>query len=232
MWFKFNDHHSKNDFSIELLEKPQILISGRRTEFTDMVGRDGFLSYCDGSYEGFEHTLKCFINVNSDNVDLDEVFTVFQNGALGELVLCNRPDRYYKAVISNKISLDQFIENECYEFPINFKCQPFGYLLSGKDYIDVKSNMKITNLGKLPSKPKIIIKGIGSLSLTIGEQQLSLENFNGEVVIDSYLEECTLNGKDYTYFMKGDFPTLPLGEFSVSYTGTFDIKLQPNWICL
>lgn len=230
MWFKFNEHHSKDNLDIELLEKPKILISSLRTEFTNMVGRDGFLSYSDGSYEGFEHTLKCFIN--KDSADLDEVFMVLQNGAMGELVLSTRPDRYHKAVISNKISVDQFIQNECYEFPVSFKCQPFGYLLTGKDLIEVTDNSKITNLGKLVAKPQIYVKGAGSLTLTIDGKSIIFESINGELVIDSELQECTLNGSDHTYYMEGEFPLLPTGEFSVSHTGSFIIKIKPNWICL
>lgn len=232
MWFKFNNHHSKDDLGIELLEAPKLLLSGKRVEFTDIVGRDGFLSYSDGSYEGFEHTLKCFINKDSNNLDLDEVFMTLQNGAVGDLILCNRPDRYHKAVVSNKISVDQFIANDCYEFPVSFKCQPFSYLLSGKEYTEVTSGMELTNLGKLPSKPRILIKGSGSIVLTIADKSVTLNNINGEVILDTELEECTLNGSDFTYYMEGEFPILPLGAFTISYTGSFDVKIQPNWICL
>lgn len=231
MWFKFNDHHSVNDLNIELLEKPKILISSLRTEFTDNVGRDGFLSYSDGSYEGFEHTLKCFLN--KDSSDLDEVFMVLQNGAYGELILSSRPDRYHKAVISNKISVDQFIQHECYEFPLTFKCQPFGYLLSGKEPIQVTNGMTITNLGKLPSKPKIKITGTGSLVLQIGETSCMFESIGGgEIIIDTELQECTMNGSDYTYYMEGDFPVIPTGESTIYVNGSATVTIQPNWICL
>lgn len=232
MWFKFNNHHSKDDLGIELLEAPKLLLSGKRVEFTDMVGRDGFLSYSDGSYEGFEHTLKCFINKDSKDLDLDEVFMALQNGASGELILCNRPDRYHKAVINNKISVDQFIANDCYEFPVTFKCQPFSYLLSGKQEITLQSNQKMTNLGKLPSYPIIKAKGTGILQINIGGNQVSFESCSGEIVIDSFLQECTLDGQDYTYFMTGDFPILPTGEFDILVQGGFTVTIQPNWICL
>lgn len=233
MWFKFNNHHSKDDLGIELLEAPKLLLSGKRVEFTDMVGRDGFLSYSDGSYEGFEHTLKCFINKDSKDLDLDEVFMALQNGASGELILCNRPDRYHKAVINNKISVDQFIANDCYEFPVTFKCQPFSYLLSGKQEISVKHGTKLTNLGKLPSKPIIKIIGLGSLVLEIGSTSVKFDAIGGgEIVINTELQECTLDGADYTYNMEGDFPVIPTGECVVNVTGNATISIQPNWICL
>lgn len=231
MWFKFNNHHSKNDLNIELLEKPKILLSSLRTEFTDNVGRDGFLSYSDGSYEGFEHTLKCFLN--KDSLDLDEVFTVLQNGACGELILSTRPDRYHKAVISNKISIDQFIENECLEFPLSFRCQPFSYLLSGKETLQVTNGTTITNLGKLPAKPIIKITGTGSLVFSIGQTSFKFDSIGGgEITIDTELQECTMNGADYTYYMEGDFPIIPTGESTVSMNGSANVIIQPNWICL
>lgn len=231
MWFKFNGHHSRDNLNIELLEKPKILISSLRTEFTDNVGRDGFLSYSDGSYEGFEHTLKCFLN--KDSLDLDEVFMVLQNGAYGELILSSRPDRYHKAVICNKISVDQFIENECFEFPLSFKCQPFSYLLSGKEPIVAKDGATITNLGKLPSKPIIKINGTGSLFLQIGGSVCRFESIGGgEIIIDTELQECTMNGSDYTYYMEGDFPIIPTGESTIYMNGSATVTIQPNWICL
>nr|WP_278001857.1 phage tail domain-containing protein [Clostridium botulinum] len=56
----------------------------------------------------------------------------------------NEPDRYYKATIINKVSLDQMLK-KFHSGIVQFDCQPFGYDLNNSPMIKITENNVIRN---------------------------------------------------------------------------------------
>ena len=59
---------------------------------------------------------------------------------------------------------------------------------------------------------------------------MELSDVNGEIVIDSVLQEAYSGTESMNSCMSGDFPTLPPGNSTISWTGNVTyLKVEPNW---
>ena len=149
----------------------------------------------------------------------------------GEVVFGNLPDRYYKARINNVIPLSQIIESQMYNFTIQFRCQPFGYLLEGKESQILKNpTTAFFDKANYYSLPTISIYGSGACTFTINGRTFNLKPaFNGSITINSFLQEVTTDNGEV---MVGDFPYLNPGENNISWTGSITkVEFTPNWRC-
>ena len=151
----------------------------------------------------------------------------------GKVIFGNQDDRYYKARINNKVPLSTIIEKQLYNFPIEFRCQPFGYLLDGVNPIEITRKGTTIYNGKATheSLPLIIVYGSGSTAITINNRTFNITDINdGHIKIDSSIPEV-LEGKGK--YMKGQFPYLDIGENVISWSGNISkIEITPNWRCL
>ena len=218
--FKFKGI-SSTDMGVFITEHFPLPVSVAREEEEAIPGRDGVVTFSDGSYEGSEISGKvCVI----PTTNLDAVVKWLQGW--GELTIPGAEDRYYIAKVSNIVPISQFIRNEVYEIPITFKCQPFSYLLSGKPSVSFTSG-KVTNLGNHIAKPTIKFNG-GLCSITINGRSFSVTAPSGaEVVIDCEIEEAIdLTNKKYLP-TKGEYPYFDEGENTV--TCSSGLTIQYNW---
>lgn len=218
IWNKINSNY------MELITEklPPISISIPKSEDIEIEGMDGYLTQL-GAYEGDIKE----VDVHYIGNKPDRLLNWLKGS--GEVIFSNIPDRYYKARVNNKVPLEQLVANKLYYFPIMFKCQPFGYLLEGKDAIELFSPTVIYN-GKAThiSKPIISIYGTGSCTININNQAFSIKEIGTLVTIDSDIKEV-YNSKGRQ--MVGDFPILQIGENSISWSGAGVSKVEiiPNW---
>lgn len=82
----------------------------------------------------------------------------------------------------------------------------------------------------VPSEPIITVTGSGEITLIVDMTIVELSDVNGEITIDSVLQEAYSGTTSMNSCMSGDFPTLPPGNSTISWTGnvTF-LKVDPNW---
>lgn len=213
----------KSDNMDLITEKlPPISISIPKSEDIEIEGMDGYLTQL-GGYEGDTKEVDAHYVGNNP-----QKFLNWLTGS-GEVIFSNLSDRYYKAIINNKIPLEQLVANKLYYFPIMFKCQPFGYLLEGKETIELIAPTTIYN-GKSThiSKPIVSIYGTGSCTFNINNEAFYIVEIGTSITIDSDIQEV-YNGKGRQ--MTGDFPILAVGENTISWTGTGITKVEiiPNW---
>lgn len=194
-------------------------------------GRDGVLTISDGSYEGQEINSIVYLNPNGNMRNQDTAIKWLSGS--GELVLEQAPDRYFKARVSNLISVSQFIANEAYKFPLYFKCEPFGYLFSGNNKLNVTQPQSVVNAGTVHSLPIITVYGSGNITLTVNKQVVKLTSVDGSLTMDSELQECVKGLEDYGEKMEGDYIVLEEGANAISFTGNVSkIEIIPRWRCL
>ena len=86
------------------------------------------------------------------------------------------------------------------------------------------------NPGNVPAEPIITVIGSGEITLIVDMTIVELSDVNGEITIDSVLQEAYSGMTPMNGCMSGDFPTLPPGNSTISWTGnvTF-LKVEPNW---
>jgi phage-related protein len=220
--FKFNNKVSDNE-DIRVISLPPITQSTERVNEYTIDGKDGHLTELNG-YEGETKP----VIADYFGKTPSKLYNWLKGD--GEVIFGDQADRYYKARISNKIPFEEYIKNQIYTFPIEFRCQPFGYLLEGKEVKTLTSgttlnNNKATHI----SKPIITIYGTGACSVTINGRTFNITSITGgSITIDSDIEEV-YNGKGRQ--MTGKFPYLDVGENVISFTGSgvSKIEVTANW---
>ncbi|MBN7576023.1 phage tail protein [Clostridium sp. 2-1] len=214
------------DEGLKIISLPPIQLSTPKIDEKSVDGRDGTLT----EFKGYDSDTK---SVECDYFGNDPMRLLNWLQGDGEVVFGSLPDRYYKAKINNVIPISQIIENQMYTFTIQFRCQPFGYLLDGKETLTLTSSTILNNnKATHTSKPDIKIYGSGSCAFTINSRTFNIKNIpNGSIAINSFLEEVLENKGDQ---MEGYFPYLDVGENAISWTGAgvTRIEIIPNWRCL
>ena len=120
---------------------------------------------------------------------------------------------------------------------IKFVCQGKRFLKSGETAITVSaSNTSITNPTGFASRPKIVVTGSSSGTLTVGGTLVTLNSIDTGMVIDC--EKMTVTDSAGTtnlnsYMVLGDFPTIPSGSSVVKFTGgVTKLTITPNWFTI
>lgn len=223
--FKWNNKVSDNE-DIRVISLPPITQTTERINEINIDGMDGHLTELNG-YEG--ETKSVLADYFGSNPA--KLYNWLKGS--GEVIFGDQADRYYKARISNKIPFSEYIKNQIYTFPIEFRCQPFGYLLEGKEPIELTTSTTLNNnKATHTSKPIITIYGTGACAFTINSRTFNITSITGgSITIDSEMEEV-YSGKGRQ--MTGDFPYLDVGENNISWTGAGVAKVEIicNWRCL
>nr|WP_321026283.1 distal tail protein Dit [Clostridium neonatale] len=210
---------------LKIISLPPIQASTERIDEQDIEGRDGTLTFRNG-YTSDEKPVEADYRGNKPM----EIANWLQGK--GEVIFGNMPDRYYNARINNVVPLDEVIRNQLYNFPIKFKCQPFSYLLSGKNKISITSSGTIiNNPGTYKSLPLISVYGSGTGSLTINGIIYTLTNIGDSITIDSEIMEV-LNSKG-NYLECDNFIELATGKNTITFSGGITkVEIVPRWRCI
>lgn len=206
-------------------------IASPRLEEITIPGRHGTLTLYDGGYQGSEITSNVVIKCDEEPLYMDEI-SQWLSG-IGKLELEGLDDRYFIARVSNILSVDQFLRNDVYKFPLTFKCQPFGYLNTGTRPIVFSSGNTLRNQGNFESTPLIVAHGTGEGTITINDTVITLSNIDGYVNIDSETLECYKGDTNLGQNMVGDYPILKTGVNTITFDGGItSISVTPRWRCL
>lgn len=221
--FTFKGTSSRN-MGLVTVTLPPISSNDERVETIDIPGRDGSVTISKG-YAGV--TKEVVVIYKGEN--FDELMRWLRG--TGEVIFDNQPDRFYKARIVNKISFEELKINKIYKFPILFECQPYGYLNSGKQITTLTSNGTMTNPG-VESEPIITVTGSGNLDLVVAQQVIKLKNVEGSITLNTQILEAYNGAELANSKVNGEFPLLPPGSFSITWTGNITrLEVVPNWRC-
>ncbi len=214
--FKNTNSNTKN---IMVNELPSIVKAPMRTETIEIDGRDGCI-IIDKGYSSYVKTVNITTRPETDLEDLFE----WLNG-YGEAIFSNEPNRVYKANIINQIELKRLLKFRT--ATIEFLVQPYKYDIQNNK--TAKSNPStIINEGSVISLPLFVINGTGSCILTINNKNIEL-NIDTKLIIDT--ENYRVLDKDGALAgnrMVGEFPTLRVGENTISWTGNFTVEVVKN----
>jgi phage-related protein len=194
-------------------------------------GCSGTLTITEGDcvYEEFIAPCEC-ITPNPASIP---AFSAWLHGP-GVVMFGNRPTGYYHARVSNQIDFETVVRGRPHrKFTVNFRCQPFFYLLNTPDIV-LTSPGQIVNLGTVFAEPIITVSGSGDIDLTIGEVTLGIAALASTITIDVPQRLAYKDGVNLTGSLTGDeWPTLPMGATAVSWTGNVSrITITPNWRAL
>ena len=209
---------SSKDMGLKVKSFPDISISEMEYEDIDIEDRDETLT----EFKKYKSKIKTveadFLGKENEAYEISK----WLRGS-GTIIFGNMPNVYYKSRINNVVPLEQVLANIIYELTIDFKCQPFGYLIDGNRYRTIKSGDILNNFGNYKSLPMIKVEGSGTLTIN-GINYIIKES----MTIDCQMEEV-LDGKG-DKFEADEFPYLHEGRNTIAYTsGITKLEIKPNW---
>ena len=226
-WFEWNGVRC-TEKGIHVLEQPPITVPEERVKYTEVPGRAGSLTTLEGDdvYDDFVLTAECIV---ADPAQIP-VIVGWLKGS-GTLALANRPGGYYLARVSNQIPFEKILRgNPHRSFSVNFRCKPFWYQADVDPITLTTSGSTVTNPGCIASEPVITVTGDGDITLMVGMQIIELTDVDGEITIDSTIQEAYNDDGSWNGKMEGDFPLLKPGMNAISWDGDVtSVEIEPNW---
>lgn len=117
-------------------------------------------------------------------------------------------------------------------FGVTFTCQGLKYMSNGLKPIELNSGDTINNFGSYEAKPLLKIYGSGNITVSISGKIFTINNVSSYVSVDSEIKECYKDNVNKGKDMIGDWPVLPIGSNTISWTGTVSkFEIIPRWRC-
>ena len=218
--------NNKNSDAMGLFvnQMPEPTRAPERFETVEIPGRAGSLLMLEGDDVYDNYTKEIIVQTLRSNPRMQEIMDWLRGS--GELILSNERNFSYKARIAAKVQFDR-VNNVLMQAVIPFIVEPFkcSRYPDGDRITVASSGETIKNPGNVASKP--IISVTGSTSITINSKTIPVSNDSGTVVIDCEAHVATKGGEIYGDI--DDFWTLPVGDSTITYTGTPTIVIDPNW---
>ena len=229
-WFKWNGV-SCIQYGIYVTELPPPTIPAERVTHTNVPGRAGSLTTLEGDYVYDDIVLSCTC-VISDPSKIPAIAGWLRGS--GTVTFADRDGGFYYATVANQIPFEKILRGNPHRlFTINFRCKPFWYV----EYCDpeifltqMETTAIINNPGNVPSEPVINITGTGEITLMVNGTIIELSDMNGDIIIDSQLQEAYNGTVSMNSNMSGDFPMLQPGQNAISWSGDLTaLVIEPNW---
>lgn len=194
-----------------IVEKTPTISKGKKDiETYSVAGRNGFLSIDKGTYQPFSAQIECHAK---ENANFDEI-KAFLDG-YGTLSLDN--EREYTAIINNAIPFEKVQMFK--SFVVSFMVNPIAHDITPTTIDLLDGDFTITGATS-DMTPTITIEGSGDVEITINNATLTLEDIDGEYILDCERKIITHNGLNAANIMSGDFPIFKVGENTIETTGT------------
>lgn len=193
---------------------PTITKPKKRITTYTIPGRNGVLNVDEGTYEPISLTLNChFQDGNANILELNNWLDGFGKLSLDGI-------KYYEGIINNNIPYDQITNFK--KFQINFQLNPIQKkIIPTTNVIDISEATNTIEVGGTTNTyPTITIEGEGQLIVRINEITLTLDNADGEYILDSEAKEIIHNNQSAMSIMSGDFPYLVPGDNEIFLSGT------------
>ena len=227
-WFMWNGTRC-TAFGIYVTEQPPITIPKERSKQTTIPGRPGSLTTLEGDdvYDDLTLTATCVVR---DPANIPAI-AAWLKGA-GAVSFANRPMGFYHARIANQIPFEKILRgNPHCSFAVNFRCSPpFWYLSDVEDIEITTSSYVLVNPGSVYSEPVMTVYGSGDISFIVNGQIIELEGVDGEITLNSVIQEAYQGETLLNEKMSGDFPILVPGDNLISWVGSVSrVVVCPNW---
>lgn len=224
-WFKFKGIDSRQ-MGVIVTAMPETVRPERRVESITIAGRHGSLHTDEGVYESYDRTMECAIKKRAK---LDEIAAWLVGS--GEMIFSTEPDKVYKVMIANKISIAQMMRT-FQKFMVTMDTQPFKYSVNAYgDTLELITQTKIKGSGTVYSEPIITVYGSGDITLKINDVDYPLYDVEESITIDSEMMEVFKGDANQNSKYGGEaFPRLEVGENEISWTGSVEkVVIEPKW---
>ena len=212
-------------------EMPPITKPSIRTNTEEIDGRDGDIVTRLG-YSAYDKEMTIGLY---GSYDLDEIMSYFNQS--GTIIFSTETDKYYNFEILEQIDYEKLLKFKT--ATITMHCQPFKYEVNETPIALVSGDNIVINKGNIYSKPIIYIEGTGTITISLGGNQVFniVMGDNTEIEIDiEKLEAYNPNdGTLLNRIVTGDYDDFRLesGNNTIALGGTItsaNIRMYSRWL--
>ena len=224
---------------IIMTESPPEVFPERDVEVISIPGRSGDIVKDNGRYKNVPIPYKCaYLPEDDQTMRHDAIYVI---GALQPTTEYRRlentydPDHFRMARVSSNITLKSLVE-QIGTFQVLFDCKPQRFLKLGEQAVDFTAPGVLRNPTLFRAKPIITIYGTGAGTVTVGDQTVIVKSIEDQITLDCDLQHAYRQVGEgapenmNTNISAPDFPQLPAGENTVSWTGDIErVEIIPRW---
>lgn len=201
---------------------PNIIRPKRKMTITQIAGSNRDYIDMQDAWETYDQPYHLFLGDGTeDNIQekFDAVARVLYKKGWQVLLDDYEPDIYRLAYYQGGFDAENRY-TRLGKFDITFRCRPERYLAMGNDPVEFTTGGTITNPTTYEAKPLIHIEGSGNGTLTVAGTLMEFTDLVDYLNVDSDIMDVYRQPtENRNSLMTGDFPVLPAGNSSVSFTG-------------
>ena len=225
------DGVSSEQFNIWISGEATFASPVRRVEKVPVPGRNGDLTFDDGSFENQPLTYPAFITKDFQR-SIDN-FGDFMASLIGykRLEDTYHPDEYRMALFTDGVKPKTTAANLAGEFDISFDCMPQRWLKEGERAVVFTDDGQLKNPTFQIAKPLIRIYGTGTVG--IGDSTITVNSVDEYVDIDCEIMDAfkgAVNCNGNISLTNHTYPTLGAGITPVALGGNVTrVEVTPRW---
>lgn len=227
IWFH---NVSSDDVNVVVEHYPNVIVPNRKQEKISVPGRSGDLLMQQDAFENVRQQYDIYISAETPRLPtiahkVAEWLCVKGYQRLEDSYWL---DTFRLATFQGGIDIANIL-NRFGRATIEFDCKPQRFYKSGDFFVSFPNNQKLHNPSPFTAKPIINLFGTGSGTITINDKSLTITN-TANAVIDCDTMQVFRNGVSANNTASGDFPDLPEGDSTVTWSGgIIGIQIKPRW---
>lgn len=225
---KINDVYT-DDYGIHPKERVEVPTPERDIEHVEIQGRHSSLTKKHG-YKDIPLSVFFYMK---DEENFKPIFRKAKMKLLNAKTIAFDDDKevFYK-VKSVQINGAENIIKTFGEFMVDFVLEPFQYEIA--DSTQTVTDRTIINNEGYESQPIIMAEVSGSGSIYVNDDEITIVDVNGSIIIDSELMNAYRNNNgiitNLNNHMVGDFPVLEHGNNVIEIDGDIErLEINPRW---
>lgn len=217
---------SSLDYNTYLASSTMFDASERDVEVVEIPGRNGNVVFDNGRFKNFAASVECYIPL-----EMRMYVPAVRNWLLSTSGYVRyedtmHPDIYRMARYTGGFELEMS-DRVGAAMTLTFDCKPQRFLKSGEQLMSVASGDIIYNPTMYDALPLIICSGNGSI--TVNGTTITISDNDGQIYIDSDIQNAYLGAENKNGMITPDFPTLSPGNNEIVFDGVEDVQIMPRW---
>ena len=202
------------DYGIVVENFPNLPKAERNTQKYTTIGRNGFISFDEETYQPVIIELNCHFNPNLTSVTYEQARAFLD----GNGVLSVDGSTEYDGYVYGDINFDKVSQTSIRRFTVQFACQPFRHTITSTTKTFTSFPASLTVGGTTDTRPILEIVGSGDNTITFNGKGFILYDMDEDRTYTLDCQAMTIKddmGNNCSSMMRYTFPKLKVGANSI-----------------